>query len=502
MTFISISFVIFFLLLMIGLQLATSRDLRQHLLLLASIWFYASWKPLYLLVLAAPIVIDYFCAIGIQESAGARARKSWLAIGVTSNLLLLGYFKYTNFFLRNIGVLFGAGPKHLNIILPLGISFFTFKSLSYTIDVYRRELPACHSLWRYALFVSYFPDLVAGPIVRASIFLPQMGRPLRPSWRRTVEGCHMILLGVTKKLLIADQLAIFVDPVFTAAGIYSPLTVWSAVIAYSLQIYCDFSGYSDIAIGVSKIIGIDLPENFNMPYLATSPVEFWRRWHITLYKWLRDYLYFSLPMKHRKSWEKYRNTAITFLLSGLWHGASWTFVCWGAVHGLGFAVSHSWRTHRARMGRTPSKSISVRFCCWLATYIFVCAAWVLFRAQGFASALIILRKMAGLAPGGIAWFYSPLLLALPIVIVAHVIGLLASRGHLGGGARLEETLPAWLASLYASVRASLTTRTSPLSGLYVLVRPSFFGGFLIASWLLALLLFAATGANPFVYFQF
>ena len=153
-------------------------------------------------------------------------------------------------------------------------------------------------------------------------------------------------------------------------------------------------------------------------------------------------------------------------------------------------------------GRTPCKSISVRFCCWLATYLFVCAAWVLFRAQGFSSALIILRKMAGLAPGGIAWLYSPLLLALPIVIVAHVIGLLASRGYLGRGARLEETLPAWLASLYASVRAFLTTRTSPLSGLYVLVRPSFFGGFLIASWLLALLLFAATGANPFVYFQF
>jgi alginate O-acetyltransferase complex protein AlgI len=242
MTFVSISFVTFFILVVLGLRLAPSRHLRQCLLLLASLWFYASWKPVYLLVLATPILIDYFCAIRIEKSADAIVRKSWLATGVTSNLLLLAYFKYANFFLTNIGVLFGIAPKHLDIVLPLGISFFTFKSLSYTIDVYRSELPACRGLWRYALFVCYFPDLIAGPIVRASVFLPQMDRSLKQSWRRTIVGCHMILLGVTKKLLIADQMAIFVDPVFAASSNYSPLTVWSAVIAYSLQIYCDFSG--------------------------------------------------------------------------------------------------------------------------------------------------------------------------------------------------------------------------------------------------------------------
>jgi alginate O-acetyltransferase complex protein AlgI len=502
MTFVSVSFVTFFILVVLGLGVAPSRHFRQRLLLLASLWFYASWKPVYLLVLATPILIDYLCAIRIEESADAMVRKSWLAAGVTSNLLLLAYFKYTNFFLANIAVLSGAAPKHLDIVLPLGISFFTFKSLSYTIDVYRRELPACHSLWRYALFVCYFPDLIAGPIVRASVFLPQMDRSLRPSWRQTIVGCHMILLGVTKKLLIADQMAIFVDPVFAAPSNYSPLTVWSAVIAYSLQIYCDFSGYSDMAIGVSKIIGIDLPENFNMPYLAVSPVDFWRRWHISLSNWLRDYLYFSLPGTRGKAWHRYRNAAITFLLSGLWHGASWTFVCWGGLHGLALAASHWWSARRVPRGRVPSKSIGVRFASWLATYVFVCITWVLFRAQSFPAALSMLRKMAGLAPGGIEWLYSPLLLALPIVIIAHVVGIVAARCALSAGSASKVHSPAWVASLCANARASFMVRTSRLSGIYVLMRPSFLGALLLASWVLAVLLFGATGSNPFVYFQF
>lgn len=500
MTFVSPAFVIFFAVVIAGLRLAPSPYLRQVLLLLASIWFYASWRPGYLLVLAAPIFIDYFGAIRIGRSADAATRKHWLAICVTSNLLLLAYFKYTNFFLTNIAILSGSIPKHLEIILPLGISFFTFKSLSYTIDVYRGELSACRSLWRYALFVCYFPDLIAGPIVRASVFLPQMNRPLRPSWQRTVEACQMILLGLTKKLLIADQMAIFVDPVFASADAYSALTVWSAVITYSLQIYCDFSGYSDIAIGVSKIIGIDLPENFNMPYLALSPVDFWRRWHITLSNWLRDYLYFSLPVDRTKPWSKYRNASITFLLSGLWHGASWTFVCWGSLHGLALAASHWWAARRARLGRLPNKSTGVRLACWLATYVFICITWVLFRAQDFPVAFTILRKMAGLAPGGVAWLYSPLLLILPFVIVAHIMGIIAARGVTSTGR--EVLWPAWVASMYTHAHESFRISSSRLSGIYVLLRRGFLGSLLAVAWILALLLFGATGDNPFVYFQF
>jgi alginate O-acetyltransferase complex protein AlgI len=475
MAFISLAFVAFFLVVLAGLRLAPTRYLRQGLLLLASVWFYASWKLAYLPVLAAPIIIDYVCAIRIENSADPAVRKRWLVTGVASNLLLLGFFKYTNFFLENVAALLRTAPKHLDIVLPLGISFFTFKTLSYLIDVYRGDLPACRSAWRYALFVSYFPDLIAGPIVRASVFLPQMKRSLRPSWPRAVVGCQMILLGLTKKLVIADQLAIVVDTVFAEAGVYSPLTVWSGVIAYSLQIYCDFSGYSDMAIGMSHIIGIDLPENFNMPYLALSPIEFWQRWHITLSNWLRDYLYYSLPGLRRGRWNRYRNAAITALLGGLWHGASWTFVGWGALHGLGLGVSHWWIRRRARLGRQPNNSISVRLACWLATYLFICVTWVFFRSQSLPAALIILRKMSGLAPGGIVWVYSPLLLVLPLVIGGHMAGILAAR-------RAE---------------------SRSISGSYVLLPlPGFVGAFVGASWLLVLALFGATGAHPFVYFQF
>ncbi len=470
MSFVSLTFVLFFGIVLLGLRLAPSRYLRHWLLLGASAYFYFTWKHIYLMVLGAPIVISYFCGLRIEQSSNPRIRRSWLAAGVISNLLLLGYFKYANFFLGT----------HLEILLPLGISFFTFKALSYLIDIYRGELEASKSPVKFALYVSYFPDLLAGPIVRASVFLPQMTRTLRPAWPRVVVGSQMILLGVTKKLLIADQMAPFVNAIFADAGAYSPLTVWSAVIAYSLQIYCDFSGYSDMAIGLSKIIGIDLPENFNMPYLAESPIEFWRRWHITLTQWLRDYLYFSLPGLRKSRWNRYRNAAITALLGGLWHGASWTFVCWGALHGVGIAANHWWIARRGRLGQEPGNSLPIRVICWLATYIFICVTWVLFRSTSFAAAGIMFHKMSGLAPGGIAWFYSPLAMVLPLVIAGHAIGIRVQHARTG-----------------------LRLYRNPLSGTYVLLpRPGFAAAFLVTCWLLALLLFGATGASPFIYFQF
>ncbi|HUJ50660.1 MAG TPA: MBOAT family O-acyltransferase [Bryobacteraceae bacterium] len=488
MNFISITFAAFFIVVVLLLRFAPSRILRQALLLVASLGFYAAFKPVYLLILLMPICIDFFCAIQIEQRAGATARKFWLAAGVISNLALLGYFKYANFFLSNVAGLLHTAPRHLDIVLPLGISFFTLKSLSYIIDVYRGDFRACRSLWRYALYVSYFPDLIAGPIVRASTFLPQLDRSLRPSFPHAVVGCHMILLGLTKKLLIADQMAIFVDPVFAAPATYSALTVWSAVIAYSLQIYCDFSGYSDLAIGASKIIGIDLPENFNMPYLATSPIDFWRRWHITLSKWLRDYLYFSLPPRRSKPWQRYRNVVVTFLLCGLWHGASWTFVGWGALHGVALAANHWWISGREAKQLAPGSFIGARFARWLAMYVFICITWVLFRAPSSPIALQFLRKMAGLASGGVAFLYSPLILVLPLVIAAHAIGIMAER-NVGPLVR-------------AQLRAWFQVRSNRLAGVYVLLRPGFLGAFLITSWALVLLLFGATGASPFVYFRF
>lgn len=268
MLFISWEFVVFLVVVLGGLRLMPTRESRQCLILVASAVFYGSHTPWHLLILATPSLIDFACAARIEESTDPVTRKQWLLLSLISNLGLLGYFKYADFFADSIGDLLGVTTVPLGLALPLGISFFTFKTLSYTIDVYRREIPACRSMWRYAMFVSYFPELVAGPIVRASVFLPQLDRQLKPSRERTIVGLQLILLGVTKKLFVADRLATLVNPVFSAPEGYSQLTVLSAVIAYSLQIYCDFSGYSDIAIGVSRIIGFDLPENFNLPYLV------------------------------------------------------------------------------------------------------------------------------------------------------------------------------------------------------------------------------------------
>jgi alginate O-acetyltransferase complex protein AlgI len=488
MLFVSFGFVLFFLTVFIGLWLLPSRDLRIWLLLAASAFFYATWKPAYLLILSGVVLVAYFCAIRIEASGQRRARRGWMAVGVIFSVGLLGYFKYANFFVQNVGALAGVAPRPLQIVLPLGISFFTFKAISYLVDVFRGEQPASRNPANFALYLSYFPDVLAGPIVRGSVFLPQLMRALQPAWPRTVTGSQMILLGLTKKLLIADQMAVFADPVFAEPGVYSPLTVWSAVIAYTLQIYCDFSGYSDMAIGMSKIIGIDLPENFNMPYLATSPIEFWQRWHITLTRWLRDYLYFALPGLRRSRWNRYRNAAITALLGGLWHGASWTFVAWGAMHGLAVGANHWWIARRQRSGRSPGESFLVRGICWAGTFLFLCVTWVLFRSATFASAGVMLRKMAGLAPGGIPWFYSPLAMVLPIVIGGHWIGVVASQRATSG----NRTGP-----------LGLRVKPDAISGVYSLLPlPSFAGGFLAACWILALFLFGATGASPFIYFQF
>ena len=350
MVFTSFVFVKFFIAVLVLLALCRNRGQRQFTILCASIVFYGYWKVQYLLLLATPSVIDYICASRISAATDQRHRKAWLFFSIASNLGLLAYFKYTNFFVQSAARLIGHDWPMINILLPVGISFYTFKTMSYTIDVYRGHIEPCRSWWKYAMFVTYFPELVAGPIVRASVFLPQMTRSLRPSWKRAFVGLQLIALGFSKKLLVADRLAGFVDSVFRYPHLYSTGTVWSAVVAYSLQIYCDFSGYSDIAIGTSRIIGFDLPENFNMPYLATSITEFWRRWHITLSQWLRDYLYIPLGGNRKGRARTYVNLTITMLLGGLWHGANWTFIVWGGLHGVGLALHKMWSSRETRLG--------------------------------------------------------------------------------------------------------------------------------------------------------
>ena len=499
MLFISWEFAVFLALVLAGLRVMPTRESRQCLLLVSSAVFYGSHTPWHLLILAAPAMIDFACAAHIEDTENPAARKQWLLLSLVSNLGLLAYFKYADFFADSVGQLFGVTTVPLGLALPLGISFFVFKTLSYTIDVYRREIPACRSLWRYAMFVSYFPELVAGPIVRASVFLPQLDRKLEPSRARTVVGVQLILLGVTKKLFVADRLATLVNPVFLAPEAYSQFTVLSAVVAYSLQIYCDFSGYSDIAIGVSRIIGFDLPENFNMPYLATSITEFWRRWHITLSQWLRDYLYVPLGGNRKGARRTYINLMLTMLLGGLWHGAAWTFVMWGLLHGLGLAVHKVW-TQRVSHGRRPFHGVVG----WLLTYAFVCAGWVFFRASDSETAMLILRKIVGLEPGGASWVYLPLLLIVPLVVAAHAAG-----AWIAGQEKRTNTVPeTWVpapsfASRMYDSAAGIALRPHRAAGLYMLLpRPGFVSAFVLTVWLMGLFLFSPVHTRPFIYFQF
>lgn len=497
MVFTSVVFAKFFTLVLIGLYILRRRDYRQALILLASTIFYAYWKPAYLVLLATPSLVDYVCAIRIEEAQSDRARKRWLAASLVSNLGLLAYFKYVNFFLDNLRAL-GLNFRHLDVVLPIGISFFTFKTMSYTIDVYRRELKACRSMWRYAMFVTYFPELVAGPIVRASIFLPQMTRSLRPSWHRAMIGGQLILLGVTKKVVIADRLAPFVDLVFRQPAKIAPLTTVMAVVAYSIQIYCDFSGYSDMAIGISKVIGFDLPENFNMPYLACSVTEFWRRWHMTLSQWLRDYLYIPLGGNRKGKFRTYVNLFVTMFLGGLWHGANWTFVVWGCLHGLGLAVHKAW-TSRSKGRRSIPGG---RFFGWVATYVFVCICWIFFRAASFQDAWIILRKILWIDRTGIEWVYSPLLVLVPLVILGHVLGVLAAS-------RMPEHAaygkpPAGWRFLYNGARKErFATKPHRAAGIYmILPLHNAFGVFALTIWAVVALLAAPLRTSPFIYFQF
>jgi alginate O-acetyltransferase complex protein AlgI len=502
MVFTSVTFVLFLSAVLIALATARNRDQRQAVLLVASIFFYGYWRWSYLVLLAIPTVIDYVCAICIEDSSSQRRKRSWVAVSVVSNLGLLAYFKYANFFLRSISAVTGTRLS-IEVILPIGISFYTFKTLSYTIDVYRKEIPACRSFWRYAMFVTYFPELIAGPIVRASIFLPQMKRTLTPSWSRAVVGMQIVLLGVTKKVLIADRLSTFVDAVFADPAAYTSGTVLLAVLAYTIQIYCDFSGYSDIAIGISRIIGFDLPENFNMPYLSRSVTEFWRRWHITLSQWLRDYLYIPLGGSRRGKVRTFANLFLTMLLGGLWHGANWTFVFWGALHGGALVVHKLWLEGRTGGSRSNFWN---RAATWAITFAFVCTTWVFFRAPTFAIAWAILRKACWLDSGGQSWMFTPLFVILPFVVLAHAVGSVAARFQSGDDLGFGRGILMWLRREFSrSSDAAPVSVVKPhaAGGIYVVLALRTVAGLsVVLVWAGIVFLFAPVQTNPFIYFQF
>ncbi|MBL7805430.1 MAG: MBOAT family protein [Saprospiraceae bacterium] len=414
MVFNSITFLVFSLV-FFPLYFALKGRPRLWWILGMSYLFYGWWDWRFLSLIALSTVMDFYFGAVIGRTDDARQRRQFLAFSMVMNLGFLGVFKYLNFFIDSFAALlhgFGlsVSMSSLEIILPVGISFYTFQSMSYTIDVYRREIPVERNLLKFAAFIALFPQLVAGPIIRARDLLYQMEEDKRFDWTRLYSGLGRILWGFFKKVAVADSLAPFVDQVFNAPETFGSAHLLIGVVFYSFQIYCDFSGYSDIAIGLARIMGYHFPENFNTPYFSRSFSEFWSRWHISLSSWLRDYLYIPLGGNRHGKWNTYRNNMLTMLLGGLWHGANLAFVFWGFLHGLYLivqrAVSPLWRgvVHTFRLPRWFDAMVSM-----VVVYAFTLLAWVYFRSgsiglaggDSFGTANQVLR---GIFSGeGLSW---------------------------------------------------------------------------------------------------
>jgi alginate O-acetyltransferase complex protein AlgI len=469
MQFNSVTFFIFFGLILAGLAFLRQTRAKHYWLLAGSYMFYAWWDWRFLALMLFSSVSAYATgrALGNRAKNDPRRRRILWA-SVSLDLAILGFFKYTNFFLDSLQPLFhalGWQMGALAIILPIGISFYTFEAISYKVDVHRSTLPAERDWLKIALFLAFFPRLVAGPIMRAKFFLPQLERDLKLTRENFFYGSQQFLQGLVKKILIADRLALFVDTVFANPAVFSSMTLWLAILAYAIQIYCDFSGYSDMALGLARMMDLRLPENFNLPYTATSLREFWRRWHISLSTWLTDYIYFSLGGLRKNRFNLYRNLMITMLLGGLWHGASWNFVAWGGLLGLALCAEHAMPANGLQRASAFLRAWELFH--WARTMLIVLISWVFFRATDFTVAFAFLRKMFGLT-GGAHWLYTPFFIITPFLFAAHAIGR-----------RYEQRRQTF----------AFAPGTIYLPALYLTA-------------ILALLLFAPSDSSPFIYFQF
>jgi alginate O-acetyltransferase complex protein AlgI len=430
-----------------------SRALAALWLFAASLFFYGWWNPAYVGLLIASILFNFGLGSAISrehQNGNAARKKLLLTVAVTADIALLAYYKYANFFLDNANQFLDLGWTMEAVILPLGISFFTFTQIAFLVDAYRGEVKERNFI-HYGLFVTYFPHLIAGPVLHHKEMMPQFAleKTYRPHWENLAVGLTIFVLGLFKKLVLADGIAPFAAPVFDAAANSQTLTLleaWSGALAYTLQLYFDFSGYSDMAIGLSRMFGIRLPLNFNSPYKAANIIDFWRRWHMTLSRFLRDYLYFALGGNRKGIVRRYLNLMVTMLLGGLWHGAGWTFIIWGGLHGLYLCLNHAWIALRARLFGSQAAGRPERFTGWLLTFVAVVVGWVFFRAHDTNSALSILQAMMGSNgivvpnnwPG--AWYLYGMLLKLGLAVqVGAPISQFDPLGH----------SPYWIAALLA-----------------------------------------------------
>jgi len=394
MAFNSLPFIFLFLpLVMAGWRLVKPRRAALVFMMIASYAFYAfaaGWLSLLMLV---STTVDFTVGILLDREERPGRRKLTLLLSLAFNLGLLSFFKYYGFFIDSVNDVAGHAVLRntLHVILPAGISFYTFQSMGYSIDVYRRDIKACRSFIEFAAFVSLFPQLIAGPIVRPSYLLPQLQKEGPVDNARVTDGAFLFACGLAKKVLVADRLAFFADPILNRASSQLTRTLWVGIVAFALQIYFDFSGYTDMARGLARILGLEFSINFDSPYHADSPSDFWKRWHVSLSSWLRDYLYIPLGGNRKGSRRTSINLLVTMLLGGLWHGASWNFVLWGALHGAGLAVTRMWQRSR---GETREPRLAVRALTTFLTFQFVCFAWVFFRAPSFGHATLLLGRIA------------------------------------------------------------------------------------------------------------
>ena len=464
-------------------------------LVLASFLFYAYWLPAYTGLLAASVVFNYLLGNFILACPADRQRRRlallWFAVG--TDLLALGYFKYANFFIDTVAQLSGWSIGALNVTLPIGISFFTFTQIAYLADVFARKVRE-RNPQHYALFVSYFPHLIAGPVLHHAEMMPQfaLARIYRPRLENFAVGLAFLLMGLAKKVLLADSWAPWADELFdspTTAAVAAG-EAWRGVLAYTLQIYFDFSGYSDMAVGLSLLIGVRLPYNFNSPYKATSIIDFWRRWHMTLSRFLRDYLYVPLGGNRHGSVRRYLNLMITMLLGGLWHGASWTFVIWGGLHGLYLAINHGWRflcaalAKRATVDVPAALRIAGRTLAVTLTLFSTVVAWVFFRTHSETDALRILGSMFAVT--------AAVPLSTPDIALARLAPLVGGFALALMPKNSQQVIDGSFASAVQRIAAS---------GWRVIALAAIVGAEVTAIALVALIS-ASRGVTEFIYFNF
>lgn len=425
MLFPTIQFAAFFTVVFVGNWLLMQHPVRwRWFILAASYFFYGYWDWRFVFLLGGCTLANQFFATRIGRTGSSGRRRALLVGALAVDLGVLGFFKYYGFFLTSVTDGLGrlglrVDPPLLEIVLPVGISFFTFQAMSYVIDIFREKLAPAGWL-DFAVYLAFFPQLVAGPIVRGTEFLPQMHPPRDPRFLDASRAFYLIFIGLAKKIVIADFLATeIVDPVFASPGLHTGLEVLLAVYAFAVQIYADFSAYSDIAIGVALLLGFRFPDNFDAPYTATSIRDFWRRWHMTLSRWLRDYLYVGLGGSRGTRWLTYRNLALTMLLGGLWHGAAWKFVVWGALHG-GWLAAERAVTERRRERGVPllPPTPLLRALQRVATFHLVCFAWIFFRADSLSTAWAMATRIVT------AWSTAAPI-ATPAILIAIAVGIAA-----------------------------------------------------------------------------